>query len=111
MAALKKNGKELMRLRRVCKSDDYPDDLEVVVSVRSNGWMLKSSRWLMGPKQPFKYNHQWKYWLRFSPFDENATSTMPAQVQYMLHLRGYVAVKGTLDDVIEGWQRLVAAAR
>jgi len=111
MAALKKNGTELMRLRRVDDTGIGNADLEIVISVRSNGWLLKSSRWLMGPKQPFKYNHQWKQWVRFRPFDEKTTSTMPQQVQYLLNDRGYVAVKGTLDDVIEGWQKLVAGAR
>ena len=104
MAALKKNGTELMRLRRV---DDVGIGLEIVISVRSNGWLLRSGRWL----GPFKENHKWTRWVRFKPFDENTTGTMPKQVQYLLNDRGYVAVKGTLDDVIEGWQRLVAAAR
>jgi hypothetical protein len=107
MAALKKNGTELMRLRRVDDTGIGNADLEIVISVRSNGWLLKSSRWL----GPFKENHQWKQWVRFKPFDEKTTSTMPQQVQYLLNDRGYVAVKGTLDDVIEGWQKLVAGAR
>ena len=105
MAALKNHGIEIARLRRQVHPPHDPWPLETVVSVRSHGTFLKSSRWLQSPGQPFKYNHAWKVWLRFHPFDEYQANTPPQQVRTLLE-RGFEFVAGDMDKVTNSWHAL-----
>lgn len=106
MAALKNNGTELCRLRRV-QQPSLPGELalEHVVSVRSNGWILKKAR-LAG-----ETGGEWKRWMKFTPMNDRVTATLVQQVRWFVEHRGFEFEAGNYADVLEGWHRLCLTAK
>lgn len=103
MANLKSNGTELARLRRVLPADSECEfDTEQIVSVRSNGWLLKKSRLVDAGMRGWS---PWTRWMQFKPYGAR-TSTLTQQVRWMIEHRNFQLESGSLAEVNEGWQVL-----
>lgn len=106
MAALSKNGTELARLVRVSSTPSMAGEmLEVQLSVRSNGWILKASRWV-GRNERLA----WGRWKRFKPFD-GGTVTLPMYVGTLVRDIGFTYHAGGADQVQLGWAELCEGVR
>lgn len=104
MAALSKNGTELARLVRVKRVDENEPSLETVLSVRSNGAILKRTRWL-GSK-----DGAWKVWRKFKPFGPE-TVTLPQSVRSLVENAEFAFASGSQEAVLDGWFALVDKVR
>ena len=98
MANLKNNGTELARLRRVAPSEGLEPPFEQILSVRSNGWILKRTT-----------STGWKQWQQWKPAGRQ-TSTLPQQVRHLQDNCGYVLEAGSIEAVAAGWTALCEKA-
>jgi hypothetical protein len=104
MAALSKNGTELARLIRVKRVAENEPSLETTLSIRSNGWILKRTRWLGSSTGAWK---QWQQWKAFG----RETSTLPQVVRSLMERSDFALQSGSLAEVAAGWQRLCLKAK
>jgi hypothetical protein len=104
MAALKNNGYECLRLRKL---HDFEDNLgtlrnETVISFRSNGHALRASR-SMGEDGKWNGSRTWKRWLKWP--SSQSTTTPSLQARYMIE-RGWEIESGSIGALTDAYHVL-----
>lgn len=94
MAALKHNGFEVARLKKVEPMDDGIGESAVEYSIRSTGWVLRKAYWIR-PDGTKAAGH----WTRLKRFPTE-TSTLSQWARHMVETREFAYVEGGPDDVL-----------